>query len=1198
MRDLTPERPALRPESAAAAPVCPQDPYSSYLVAASAGSGKTYQLSRRFLFLVGAGAAPASILTVTFTKKAAGEMRSRILEDAVRLVSSPAQQAAFARDQADFYRAAHTAPDRDHDWRLAPPRSPLATGRAVLAASQLLRISTIDSLFLEWVSKFPYEAGAPLPGDEAADGGAASGLPSPFRLTDPWRLRELEGRAWQATCRLLSHGLARDDAALAALVAGLGSGDLAGVEARLQALNAMETFLWHCEHQDEESGGEGALRSHALPPEAALYADEAALMTAMAVPLRAIAAQLGQDERRQRCERAIAAADLEALFATELVTRTRFGVNGALVRGKKRATLAGEIAQVEGALRAHQNQRRLSRLTAQGAAHYALYRCYRGLRDHLKQAAGLVEFADLAKGCFRLFRGDAGLGVRFLLARTTQHVLLDEFQDTSRLQWAIFHELAAQLLAGDGVEASADGGGGPPPSVFIVGDEKQSIYAFREADPAVLGEAATRFSGRLRRAPLNESDRTAQVVLDFVNGVFGGGALSDFPRHTTAAPAGTPFLPDCGRVVVAPLLAEPPVSRTGPTPVEPRRAAAREAALIATMIATALDGAVAELHCPVYDKERQAYRALQPSDCAVLYRSTTNADLYEDALRARGLACQREEERGFFARPEITDTVALLRWLALPSDLPALLGVLRSPLGRLPDPHMLMLLEATRGDPSGDRSRSGQRCQSLLQALRSGPAPHDALGSTLSDLAARTGRCLPHELLTEALDRLHAFAAYARPEVYGAAEARRARRNLCRLLELCMQLEDSGQTSLIAIVQRLDFLAQRDETGCAETGDAGISLMTIHKAKGLEFPLVVLADAGRPWGKRDHYWVQGRDAAGHRGVFYAGAQAERPVDDAAFDVLVGGVDAAIAAECQRLLYVALTRARQYLFVTGHAALATSGVPGTTAHPALSAALAPTSDRTVRLSEALIIGGITLQQWACVPAASWPLPAPAVPAAPVRAGATVEGPPSWDEALPSELRLVSPSRHVDERRQGASGRLRLRSDVERSEAVQIGLFLHAGLETHTRGGAFDPAATWLRLAGSAARPFVQRLALAQWQAVLADPQLASRLQAAVRIDAELPIVHLDGTDLVYGTIDLLLTGADGQRTVVDYKTSLLLPTADGRPLTDQELAAFCHERGYDAQLATYARAVRAMTPGAEVNCAVYFTSLGRFLTLPT
>src|SRR5690606_28974124 len=127
----------------------PRHPHRSILVAAAAGSGKTYQLSQRFLHLVAAGASPASILAVTFTIKAAGEMRARILKEAADLKRDEGKRARFMADARAFHA---------DQPRARAPLSPDATADLILSQSQALRITTIDAVFLEWVAKFPYES--------------------------------------------------------------------------------------------------------------------------------------------------------------------------------------------------------------------------------------------------------------------------------------------------------------------------------------------------------------------------------------------------------------------------------------------------------------------------------------------------------------------------------------------------------------------------------------------------------------------------------------------------------------------------------------------------------------------------------------------------------------------------------------------------------------------------------------------------------------------------------------------------------------------------------------------------------------------------------------------------------------------------------------------------------------------------------
>ena len=294
----------------------PQNPYESYIVPASAGSGKTYQLSRRFLNLVGAGADPGAILTVTFTRKAAGEMRSRILEEATQLISNRDAQVAFEQRLADYRSAANSVDRTTHsaslgrDPRLlAPLRSAEHTGRLILASSQLLRITTIDSLFYEWVAKFPWEASATDDSatddsatddsatddsateasatDDSATEASADGpspaasnfgnqqafdetgrsswqlnLPSPFQIIEGHQAQQVDQEAWQAVCRLLAQRLASDDPEAQTwankIIDALPERDFEAGLRLIEELGKSETYLWFT----EATGGRSAFRQH------------------------------------------------------------------------------------------------------------------------------------------------------------------------------------------------------------------------------------------------------------------------------------------------------------------------------------------------------------------------------------------------------------------------------------------------------------------------------------------------------------------------------------------------------------------------------------------------------------------------------------------------------------------------------------------------------------------------------------------------------------------------------------------------------------------------------------------------------------------------------------------------------------------------------------------------------------------------
>ena len=137
----------------------PQNPYESFIIEASAGSGKTYQLSKRFLFLVGAGTEPSSILTITFTVKAASEMRARIIDEALCLMYEKKAREDFTEKLKFFYEQKRM--ECESRFFSGKVRTALETAQSILSSTQTLKICTIDSVFYQWSLKFPWEAKLP-----------------------------------------------------------------------------------------------------------------------------------------------------------------------------------------------------------------------------------------------------------------------------------------------------------------------------------------------------------------------------------------------------------------------------------------------------------------------------------------------------------------------------------------------------------------------------------------------------------------------------------------------------------------------------------------------------------------------------------------------------------------------------------------------------------------------------------------------------------------------------------------------------------------------------------------------------------------------------------------------------------------------------------------------------------------------------
>src|SRR5690606_1529236 len=141
-----------------------------------------------------------------------------------------------------------------------------------------------------------------------------------------------------------------------------------------------------------------------------------------------------------------ATLDWQRLWNSKFITAKDARISGTYLRGKKRDSVAGAADQVDELLGAYYNLQRVTEINQLGSFLVELYHHYSLVLDEIKFADSKVEFSDLAKACFRLFYDLEAIGARFLINQTTKHLLLDEFQDTSRLQWSIFQPLAKELL--------------------------------------------------------------------------------------------------------------------------------------------------------------------------------------------------------------------------------------------------------------------------------------------------------------------------------------------------------------------------------------------------------------------------------------------------------------------------------------------------------------------------------------------------------------------------------------------------------------------------------------------------------------------------------------------------------------------------------------------------------------------------------
>jgi ATP-dependent helicase/nuclease subunit A len=827
------------------------DPARNVVLEASAGTGKTRVLVERYVNLLRAGVEPEHILAITFTRKAAAEMRERII---------------------DRLREASRTSDLDR-----------ARWLEIKERLGEIAISTIDAFCLSLLREFPLEADVDPGFDLAADTEAP-------RLVDESLTQALR------ICR----GLAKEDDDVALVFAQLGerrlrTGLAALIDRRLVAPHALRRYLSRGPRQltagsacraavdrfrDLLTGVRGGLEAFLRdgpihdPQFSMLAGDIRRLADPSGLP---VDTRQGQAALRAILDR------VRGYFLTQegRPRGERFGGTGfssddctSEAAWKRHRQVAADLSPaVADAIRAF--RRDLNVILSRG-----VWRIFGVALSQYRQtldARALLDFSGVLERAVRLLKDmDEFAQSRYKLEARYRHVLVDEFQDTSRAQW----DLVAQLVKswGEGFGAAADA---LPPSIFIVGDRKQSIYGFRDAEVAVLDEAAgfvdaLRQDGDARRA-ISVSFRAAPELLAFVNDVFD--AIEKAPDRGDAFRYG-----DTDRFPVESAANEPATAPIGLIVADTIGAAAER---VAAEIAELLGGAI------VRDRTTGLRRPVQPADVAILFRSRDSHREYEKALERRGVATYVYKGLGFFDADEVQDAVAILRYLADPHSNLRAAALLRSRIVRLSDAGVAALAPVLAGaildgDPPAP-GLLGDDDGRVLTLLRSAVPRWLSLVDRLSPL--------------ELLNVLLAETAYAF-ETRGPGW-RQARENLKKLRGMVARFQNRGYATLARVADHLDELAVGDESNAAIDAVDAVSLMTVHAAKGLEFPVVFVVNLGRGTGGVRAPIRVSTGSGGEPSVAIADYQSEADEDALARD----------REETKRLLYVALTRARDRLYLS-------------------------------------------------------------------------------------------------------------------------------------------------------------------------------------------------------------------------------------------------------------------------------------------
>ncbi len=503
-----------------------------------------------------------------------------------------------------------------------------------------------------------------------------------------------------------------------------------------------------------------------------------------------------------------------------------------------------------------------------------------------KRDQGKLDFDDLLSRAHALIADPKNAELRGQLADDLCLLLVDEFQDTDQLQADL-----VEAICGAGFDTGR---------LFFVGDFKQSIYRFRGAEPKVFRELRAKIKER-GRLPLTENFRSQPGILHFVNALFCD-AFSRAGDEYEALRASRPLT--TGPPSVEFLWTLAPDKNNKRLPGAALEARCKEARAIARRLRALVDPASTEQ--PVVDRKVGRPRQLQPGDVAILFRALSDVQVYEEALREYGLDYYLVGGHAFYAQQEIYDVLNLLRAVGSTADELSLAGVLRSPFFALEDESLFWLGESAGSLNAGlvaDRLPPQLSTAELAKVV--------AAAATIRHLRAIKDRVPIATLLGQALDRT-GYDAVVLTEFLGE----RKLANLHKLLERARAADHGGTLDLDGfIVQLAQFISQQPKEALAATMPEAadvIRLMTIHHAKGLEFPLVVVPDLDRP----PRYSPP--PAALHRDL---GPLVPATGDDDEKKFATGMSLYAAAErteeleERKRLLYVACTRAADHLILS-------------------------------------------------------------------------------------------------------------------------------------------------------------------------------------------------------------------------------------------------------------------------------------------
>ncbi|MDZ4866289.1 MAG: double-strand break repair helicase AddA [Alphaproteobacteria bacterium] len=1108
------------------------DPGHSAWVAANAGSGKTHVLVDRIARLLLSGSAPDRLMCLTFTRAAAAEMSTRLFKRLGQWTLLPDE--ALAKQLTDVTGEVPTSELMDRARRLFAE---------ALESPGGLRIQTIHAFCERLLKRFPLEAKV-VPQFEVLDERATEQLIEEAKDAVLARAALQDAELADSIASLTEYaGEERFDVLMRGIVA-----DRGWIEPFLKAKSArqLRESLW------------GKVGLAPATSAASILSDAVALIGLDNVRRAADGLSRGSktDKKRGQVMAQFArrpdrdgfddvvdqfvtdAGKLRKLLATKGLVEDEPWLGDLLDRCGE--TIMATVERFNALFIAEQSSYLLH------VAGAVLEAC-----REIKSRRAMLDYDDLIGHAVALFESPGASWILYKLDGGIDHILVDEAQDTSPKQWKVITAIAAEFFAGLGADRP---GGAKLRTVFAVGDVKQSIMSFQGARPAQfqatrdhVGEKARDANARFEPVELTRSYRTTPRILSLVDEVFKdeiartGVAFDNATIHHEAVRDDIP-----GLVELWPTVKPPKVVETEAWDAPKDRVGAENPAVkLAQTIATRIEGWLAGGEA-VFDKQLGRSRPMTPGDIMILVRRRNLlADEMIRQLKRRSIQVAGADRLKLVEHIAVMDLIALGRFALMPRDDLTLATVLKSPFCGLDDE---ALFEVAHG-----------RTKPLWYALRDrkDEPRFAACIAFLERVWDRADVLPPYEFYSSILGELGGWSRMLARLGLDAADP------IEEFLNAALDFERARTPSLEAFlhsIQQTQAEIKRDQ----DRGEGAVRVMTVHASKGLEAPVIILPDTTTTprHGRFDRDLLQAdetplwkietsRDEPVRRGARHT-ARDER------------------LREYRRLLYVALTRARDRLYVCGYEGRDRHD-PDSWYNLVLGAmgrlhskTIGEGEDAFLRYGEASLTAAARAHISAPTVVAS--LPAWARVPAPVEA----------------EMRHVEPSVVMPRRAVMPGGR----GDAS---ALDRGRAIHRALEQL----ASAPSERWSAIALQAASTILTDAAAAQnaaGEALKVRRDLLLSHLFAPGSYGEVPlrgVVEWQGVKVdLAARLDRVVVG-ERDVMIVEFKTDRVVPKVDS------SIPA-----SYVTQLALYRVAVARLFEGRPVNCAILWTAEPRLTVLPT